>query len=127
MGGRSVMAGEVILSHLWWIFAIQHKYFEEVYSAFRIKEKIAYIQIQLGLKVDEFQILRCYGCYANAPITEEMKYPKLLRCKTYFTGLVIMEVHLHLVHAGVSHSLGQICQEYWIPQGRAEVRRILPR
>ena len=54
-----------------------------------------------------------------------MKYPKLLPCGTHFTKLVIMEVHLHLVHAGVSHTLGQICQQYWILQGRAEVRRVL--
>ena len=83
--------------------------------------------MQLGLKPDEFQILRCCGRYANAVITDEMKYPKLLPRGIHFTKLVIMEVHLRLVQAGVSHTLGQIRQQYWIPQGRAEVRRVLLR
>ena len=119
-----VTAGEIKLICLLWIFAIQHKYFEEIYSALQHKRKNC-LQMQLGLKVDEFQILRCYGRYANAVISDEMKYPKLLPRRIHFTKLVIMEVHLRLVHAGVSHTLGQIRQQYWIPQGRAEVRRVL--
>ena len=83
----------------------------------KIKQKILYKDN--GLKADDFQILRCYGRYANAAITEEMKYPKLLP-QIHFTSL-IMEVH----QRGISHTLGQICQEYWIPQGRAEVRHVL--
>ena len=55
--------------------------------------------MQLGLNIDEFQILRYYGHYTNAAITEEMKYPKLLRHKAYFTSIVIVEIHEHLVHA----------------------------
>ena len=38
---------------------------------------------------------------------------------------MIMEVHLRLVHTGVSHTVGQIRQQYWISQGKAGVRRIL--
>ena len=71
--------------------------------------------MQLGLKVDEFQILRCYGRYVKAVITDQMKYPKLLPLRIHFTKLVIMEVHLRLVHAGVSHTLGEVRQQYWIP------------
>ena len=119
-----VTAGEIKLICLLWIFVIQHKYFEEVNSALPYKKRNC-LQMRLGLKVDEFQILRCYGCYANAVITDEMKYPKLLPRGTHFTKLVIMEVHLCLVHSGVSRALGKICQQYWIPQGRAEVRRVL--
>ena len=81
--------------------------------------------MQLGLNTDEFQILRCYGYYANAAITEELKYPKLLPHKAHFTSLVIVEIHKRLVHAEISHTLGQIRQDYWIPHGRAEVRHAL--
>ena len=121
-----VTASEIKLICLLWIFVTQHKYFEEVYSAIQYKKRNC-LQMQLGLKPDEFQILRCYRRYANAVITDEMKYPKLLPRGIHFTKLVIMEVHLRLVHAGVSHTLGQIRQQYWIPQGRAEVRRVLLR
>ena len=77
-------AGEIKLICLLWIFAIQHKYFEEIYSALQHKRKNC-LQMQLGLKVDEFQILRCYARYANAVITNEMKYPKLLPRRIHFT------------------------------------------
>ena len=122
----SIIAKEIKLVCLLWIFSIQHRYFEEVYAALQDKRKNC-LQLQLGLNIDEFQILRCYGCYTNAAITEEMKYPKLLPHKAHFTSLVIVEIHECLVHAGIFHTLGQICQEYWIPHGRAEVRHVLSR
>jgi len=56
--------------------------------------------------VDEFDILRCYGRYANADI--DTKSPKLLPCKHQFVKLVIMEIHCRLVHAGVSHTLSHL-------------------
>ena len=36
-------------------------------------------------------------------------------------------MHQRLVHAGVSHTLSQVRQEFWVPQERAEVRRVLSR
>ena len=38
---------------------------------------------------------------------------------------MITEVHCRLIHAGVAHTLAQIREEYWIPQGRAEVKKVL--
>ena len=61
------------------------------------------LQMQLRLNIDEFQILRCYGRYTNAAITEEMKYPKLLPRKAHFTSLVIVKIHERFVHAVISH------------------------
>ena len=75
--------------------------------------------------MDEFEILRCYGRHAYADITEEAKCPKLLPRRSWFTKLLILEVHGHLVHAGVSHTLNQLRHEYWIPHGRVEVKRVL--
>ena len=34
-------------------------------------------------------------------------------------------MHCRIIHAGVAHTLAQIREEYWIPQVRAEVRRVL--
>ena len=36
-----------------------------------------------------------------------------------------MEVHERLIHAGIAHTLVQIHEEYWIPQGRVEIRSVL--
>ena len=81
--------------------------------------------MQLGLKVSQFDILRCHGRFSHAELIEEVKYPKLLPHHEYFTHLVIQEIHRRLIHVGVSHTLSQVRQEYWIPQGRAEVRHVL--
>ena len=78
---------------------------------------------QLGLKKDDHGILRCYGRYANADTNIEQKNPKLLPRKNCFLNLVILEVHGRLIHAGVSHTLNY--QEFWLPKGQAEVRRVL--
>ena len=80
---------------------------------------------QLGLKIDDLGILRCYGRFLNATITDSAKHPKLLPRREHLTSLLITEVHQRLIHAGVSHTLAQLREEYWIPQGRAEVRSVL--
>ena len=38
---------------------------------------------------------------------------------------MIQEIHRRLIHAGVSHTLSQVRQEYWIPQGRVMVRHVI--
>jgi len=44
--------------------------------------------------------------------------PKLLPRHEVFTCLLIKEVHEHLIHEGVAHTLSQIHEECWIiPQG----------
>ena len=80
---------------------------------------------QLGLKIDDMGILRCHGRYLNAIMSESAKYPKLLPRHEHFTHMLINEVHVRLIHAGVAHTLAQIREEYWIPQGRIEVRKVL--
>jgi len=80
---------------------------------------------QLGLKIDDLGILRCYGRVLNATITDSAKYPKLLPWREHLTSLLITEVHQRLIYAGVTHTLAQIREEYWISQGRVEVRSVL--
>ena len=58
-------------------------------------------------------------------MSESAKYPKLLPRHEHFTHMLISEVHVCLIHAGVAHTLAQIREEYWIPQGRTEVRKVL--
>ena len=35
-----------------------------------------------------------------------------------------MEVNKCLMHAGIAQTLAQVREEYWIPQGRVEVRSV---
>jgi len=61
----------------------------------------------------------------NADLPLNAIYPILLPKKSHLSTLVIKEYHQKLFHSGVSHSLGQLRNEYWIPQGRAEVKKAI--
>ena len=120
----SVCAGDIKMAALLWACTVQRYQFKDVFAAISKKRKHCLIQ-QLGLKVDELGILRCYGWFLNVEVNERTKYPKLLPRHMRFTYLLIMEVHVRLIHAGIAHTLAQIRQEYWIPQGQVEMRSVL--
>ena len=117
---------ELEMAKLKWIQSIQeHHYKEEIY-AIRF-EKPNNLKNQLGLQLDKNGIIRCVGCLMNADITEGAKYPILLPRRNYFTDLIIDQSHRRAFHVGSSQTLAIIRQTYWIPKGRAEVKRVLNR
>ena len=65
--------------------------------------------------------MRCYGRYLHAEVDANSKFPKLLSHHEHFTQMLTKEIHEHSIHAGVTHILAQIREEYWIPKGRIEV------
>jgi len=123
-GGSSVCAGDLQVSTLLWVFVVQKRRFANVFIAIMKNRKHCLIH-QLGLRLDEYGVLRCYGRFLNAETTDSTKCPKLLSRHEVFTRLLIKKVHEHLIHAGVAHTLLQIREEYWIPQGRVAVRSVL--
>ena len=52
-------------------------------------------------------------------MSESVKYPKRLPQHEYYTSLLIQYVHERLIHAGVSHTLASLHQEYWIVKGKS--------
>ena len=91
-----ISAQEVKLSSLLWTSSIQRRQYGEVFVAIKNKRRHCLV-MQLGLNTDEHDVLRCYGRYLHADMTEEAKYPKLLPRREHFTHLVIQEVHNRLV------------------------------
>ena len=61
----------------------------------------------------------------HAELPLEAIYPILLPKRSHFTSLLIKEYHQKLFHSGVSHTLAQLRNQYWIPQGRAEVKKAI--
>ena len=118
-----------------WIQAIQLSYFpvECKYASRNANVKIPACEKtvtpvikQLGLFMDENCILRCRTRLSqHTGLKYDTKYPIYLPKKCYFTKLIILDRHINLFHSGVSHTLNQIRQEYWIPTGRREVRNVL--
>ena len=116
----------VCRARILWEYAVQNKRCLNVLNDMR-KGQRNNLQRQLGLQIDEWGLLRCHGRYSNANLSFSAKYPKLIPHSEYFTHLVIKEAHERMLHSGVSHTLAQVRQEYWIPQGRRETKRVVSR
>ena len=123
---NSVSFNDIKAAKLCWVFVIQRRNFGDVFNAIEKRQKNG-LQKQLGLRVDKFNVIRCHGRFLNADLSEDAKYPKLLPRQEYFMKLLIQEVHESLVHAGVSHTLSCLCQEYWILHGTVAVRSVISR
>jgi len=122
----SIHFQDLVSAKLLWIYFVQHRRFADVFCSIITKQKNG-LQKQLGLEPDKYGILRCHGRFVNAELSEDAKYPKLMPRYECFTRLVIQEVYERLIHAGVSHTLASLRQEYWLPQGRVEVGAVIYR
>ena len=120
----TLTAQEIKTAKQMWNVYIQGKHYSTVVNDIR-KGKRNNLVNQLNLQLDDQQILRCHGRYENSDSNLETKYPKLLSKKEYFTNLVIKDCHKRVMHAGVSQTLLQTRMEYWIPQGRLQVKKVL--
>ena len=107
-----------------WDLHIQYKCYSDSIDLVR-QGKSSNLKNQLNLKLDESGILRCHGRLENAELTQGAKHPKLLPKEEYFTRLVIEDHHRRVLHSGISQTLAQVRYEYWIPHGRATVKKVL--
>ena len=109
---------------LMWTRHTQRAFYPAVVSALENKTSHPLVS-QFRLKFDSLGLIRCYGRFSHAGLSDDTANPKLLPRRTAFTRLLIRHVHSRLIHAGVAHTLAQVRQEFWIPQGRAEIRSVL--
>lgn len=107
-----------------WLQHIQNKHFSDVFTAIT-KQKPNNLKQQLGLFVDNNNLLRCQGRLENASLSEGSRRPVLLPRKERYTDLVIEKYHKQLLHSGVSQTLSAIRNYFWIPHGRATVKCVL--
>jgi hypothetical protein len=108
----------------WWIKHIQHKSFPEVYLK-SSKKSQSNLEKQLGLFIDSNGIIRCKGRFENSDLTESARFPILLPSSDKFTYLIIKRIHEKVLHSGVSQSLSALRLKYWVPRGRATVRKVI--
>lgn len=99
---------------------LQQEHFPEEMSG-----KTTTLVRNLGLYVDSNGILRCKGRMANTDWSYDKKNPILIPKECEFTKKLIMETHMKNYHVGVSHTLSLIREKFWIPQGRAQVKKVL--
>ena len=118
-----ITAVELKLARRLWEQQTQYDYYSDV--IWNVKGgKRNNVQHQLNLQLDTDGLLKCQGRLGNAELTKAAKQPKLPPKDAYFTRLVIEDAHSRVLHSGVSQTLSTIRQEYWIPQGRAVVKKL---
>ena len=83
------------------------------------------VKNQLNLKIENAGLIRWYGRLSNADLPEKTINPILLPTREKIVELLIEDHHKKTFHAGVNHTLAQVRMKYWIPKGRAEVKRVL--
>jgi hypothetical protein len=115
-----------------WIKDVQQKHYGDVLAVLQgvqvSSARPHQVILQLGLHLDSEGVIRSRGRFENSDLPAPARDPILLPKDVRFTELVARDIHWNRVlHSGVSHTLNQIRQEYWIPQGRAFVRRVLHR
>ena len=83
------------------------------------------VKNQLNPKIENDVLIRCYSRLNDADFPEETINPILLPTWEKIVELLIDDHHKKTFHAGVNHTLAQIRMKYWIPKGRAGVKRVL--
>ena len=118
-------ASEIKEAKTLWIKFIQKTNFSDAFGdKIGVLKKKDY-KTQLGILLHEDGLLRCHGRMVNAELPLEAIYPILLPKRSHISTLLIKEYHQKLFHSGVSHTLAQLRNEYWIPRGRSEVKKAI--
>ncbi|MCP9264732.1 Integrase core domain containing protein [Dirofilaria immitis] len=73
----------------------------------------------------EWLLIRSNSRLENSELDNESKYPIYLPNKDDITKLIIEQQHNNLYHAGVAHTLSAIRRRFWIPKGRATIKRTI--
>lgn len=90
-----------------------------------VKGKVTNLSKNLKLFKDEKGILRCKGRLENTDWSYDTKYPILIPKNCKFTNDLIIKTHKDNYHVGANHTLSIIRKLYWIPQGKAQVMKII--
>ncbi|KAL6723514.1 hypothetical protein Aduo_018508 [Ancylostoma duodenale] len=87
---------------------------------------INYSKDRLFPVTDHDGLIRCRGRLQQSDLSETGKSPLLLGANTPLAALVIREAH-RPHHLATAHTMARVREEYWIPQLRRHVQKILRR
>ena len=123
-------ASEIHNSSKLWIKCCQELAFPDEICAIQQKRtnssKVSRLR-QLGLYLDEDNLIRCQGRIHNASLSDSSKFPYLLPNNHFLSTLIVKDSHERILHSGVNMTITHIRQLFWIPRIRQLVRKILGR
>ena len=104
---------------------LQRAEFAEEYVYLKKGEtKKLHLVDQLNLYLDE-GLIRCRGRLAMADLPAETKFPLLMPKRHPITVILIRDAHKAVAHMGMNATVAEIRRNYWIPQIRQCVRKVL--
>ena len=121
--GISIVEMENATSHV--LRLLQREVFAEEYESLvkGNKKRLPLID-QLNLYLDK-GLIRCKGRLEKADLAEESKFPLLLPKGHPVTLIIIREGHQAVAHMGMNATVAEVRRNYWIPQIRQGVRKVL--
>ena len=118
------MASEVSVARRFWIKWVQAQALPRLLdSSGNLSSKKNSMVRQLGIRFHGHGILRCYGRLNSNEVL--IQAPVLLPSTSRFTELVIWFIHYLHYHASPQYTLAELRKTFWIPKGRAVVKRVL--
>ena len=120
----SLTVQELQKAKLLWELNIQQKHYVD--TIYKVKHgKKSDLKSQLNLQLNQSGLLWYHGRFENAELTQAAKCPKLIFKDSYFTRLVVKDMHSWVLHSGVSQTLAKVWQEYWVPCGCAVIKKLM--
>ena len=116
-----------------WCRTVQHEHFEEEITYCKggkdqSGKKGPPLISALSLFWDEeTQLLRCATRLQEAQLGYETVNPILMPKADEFTTMLITAVHQRVGHVGVKQTLASLRSEFWVPQARRLVKKIVDR
>lgn len=116
------------LSKLYWLKTEQARHFDEelTFLSSPSDKQVPKIVNDLNLFRDSKGLIRSKGRIDNSPHDYDVCNPVLLPKQSFLTELVVWDFHHRCHHLGTATTLNSVrLGGYWIPRGRAIIRRIL--
>ena len=73
------------------------------------------------------KVWRCGGRLGNANLPFKTKHPVFLDSEHHLATLIVRDAHDRVQHNGVSETLTELRDKYWIVRGRSFVRKVIHR
>ena len=100
------------------------EYNEEYNSLERGDKRKLHLINQLNLYMDK-GLIKCKGRLEKADLPEEARFPLLMPKGHPVTLIIMREAHETVAHMGMNATVAEVRRQYWIPQIRQGIRKLL--
>ncbi|GFY79213.1 integrase_H2C2 domain-containing protein [Trichonephila inaurata madagascariensis] len=100
---------------------------EEIISCLRASKLVlkTSVILELNLFLDTDELIRVGGRLQKFKFSYLQKHPIILPAKHYFVNLIVRDSHEKVFHGGISETLLEIRERFWLIKGRQTVKTIL--